>query len=517
MESLYDLTHINPGQSAVIQNILLKDSARRRVQELGVIPGARITCLYPAPSGDPIAFYVCGAVIAIRREEAKLIQITSISSRKIIALAGNPNVGKSTLFNQLTGMNQHVGNWPGKTVESVRGICCYHGCEYEFVDLPGTYSLFSRSREEEVTSDFLCHSSPDAVVVVCDGGCLQRNLILALQILEITPKVILCLNMMDEVRRQKIAIDMTLLQQKLSVPVVGITARRHRDISNLLHELENFFQSRENQSAPDIIHYPEPLETSIHKIQHFFSQKETPHHISRWTALQLLDSPDLTDSSPEYSHYLNSCEQRELEQLLQIENKNLNTQISPPWQDSLTRSVVQSAGEITSAAVKNPERKRNIQILLDRLFTGKITSLFFMLLGLFIILWLTVFGANIPSSWISQNLTSLGEILACAFSAWGMPDFLNQLLTDGIYRTTAWVVSVMLPPMAIFFPLFTILEDFGYLPRVSFNLDRYFQKCRTCGKQALTMCMEILFLQSAESLYIIGNNNPPVMSRGYRI
>ncbi|MGI6011404.1 MAG: ferrous iron transport protein B [Ruminococcus sp.] len=489
MEFFDDLTQLNPGQSAVIQNILLTDAARRRVQEMGIIPGARITCLYPAPSGDPIAFQVCGAVVALRREDARQIQISSISSRKIVALAGNPNVGKSTLFNQLTGMNQHVGNWPGKTVESVRGICACHGYEYEFVDLPGTYSLFSHSSEEEITCQFLSNGSPDAVIVVCDGGCLQRNLILALQILEITPRVILCLNMMDEVKRQNITIDFSFLEEKLSVPVLGITARKKQEVNRLLQKLEDFFQTHDEAPAPYVIPYPEPLSSSIHKVQNFFAENPLISSISRWTALRLLDSPDPESLLSESQLSLPQSCYGELKLLLHQEKETLKERLSPQWQDCLSRCAVQDAGQIAAAAVGSPERKRRMQTALDHLFTGKITSLFFMLLGLFLILWLTVSGANVPSSWLSQRFATLGEILFRTFSRWGMPAFLNQLLIRGVYRTTAWVISVMLPPMAVFFPLFTILEDFGYLPRVSFNLDCYFQKCRTCGKQALTMCM----------------------------
>ncbi|MGI6007793.1 MAG: ferrous iron transport protein B [Ruminococcus sp.] len=489
MEFFHNLTHMEPGQSAVIDSISLPVPSRRRVQELGIIPGTEITCLYTAPSGDPMAFSVCGTVIAIRREDAQMISIVSLSSRKTIALAGNPNVGKSTLFNQLTGLNQHVGNWPGKTVESVTGICHFHGTEYEFTDLPGTYSLFSRSREEEVTGEFLSFGYFDLVVIICDGGCLQRNLILALQILEITSHVILCINMMDEVKRRKITIDLPRLQQMLGIPVIGITARRKKDREKLLSEIERCLQNENFPSDSALIHYPNPLVQSLQNIQAFFRENTPSLFLPRWTALQLLDSPDTFLPVIEAHLSMPSSFWDDLKIKLQREALELKNHLSSHWKDSLSCAIVRTAGEIADATVVMPREKSRRQSALDRLFTRKQTAFPIMLLGLFLILWLTIFGANIPSAWLSQGMTFLGQMLADTFSSWGIPDFLNSLLTDGIYRTTAWVVSVMLPPMAIFFPLFTLLEDFGYLPRVSFNLDHQFEKCRTCGKQALTMAM----------------------------
>ena len=161
-----------------------------------------------------------------------IVKKTALEDR-IIALAGNPNVGKSTVFNSLTGLNQHTGNWPGKTVASARGVCRYNGRNYVLVDIPGTYSLMPHSAEEEVARDFICFGRPDAVIVVCDATCLERNLNLVLQTIEITQNVVVCVNLMDEAKRKKIHIDLETLSKRLGVPVIGTVARKKRSLDRL--------------------------------------------------------------------------------------------------------------------------------------------------------------------------------------------------------------------------------------------------------------------------------------------
>ncbi len=163
--------------------------------------------------------------LTIRREKP---------DERVIALAGNPNVGKSTVFNALTGLNQHTGNWPGKTVSNAQGRCVHKGKSYVLVDLPGTYSLLAHSAEEIVARDFLCFGGADAVLVVCDATCLERNLNLVLQTLEITPRVVVCVNLMDEAQKKHIAIDLKKLEKTLGVPVVGTSAREEKGIREAL-------------------------------------------------------------------------------------------------------------------------------------------------------------------------------------------------------------------------------------------------------------------------------------------
>lgn len=331
----------------------------------------------------------------------------------VIALMGNPNVGKSTVFNVLTGMHQHTGNWCGKTVESAAGFCTCLGCTYYFVDLPGCYALSCRSMEETVSRDYLIQQNPDAVIAICDATCLEHNLNLVLQICSITPHVLLCINLMDEARKKQISIDFSQLKKELKIPVLGITARKRQTRQQICQHLP---LALTNNSGPSLY-------------------------------------PDRTDSGQEATY-------------------------------------IQQAHSICAKAVmqKAPGAQTRGRTL-DWLFTGKWTGFPIMLLCLLFLLWLTIAGANYPSVFLNSLFTKLEHILYALLSRTPLSKSLTELLIFGMYRVVSWVVSVMLPPMAIFFPLFTILEDFGYLPRIAFNLDACFERCRTCGKQCLTMLM----------------------------
>lgn len=326
---------------------------------------------------------------------------------KTVAFCGNPNVGKSTLFNALTGLHQHTGNWPGKTVESSRGILRIHGKTYHLIDLPGTYSLAAKSPEEAVARDYISGEDADLVVVVCDGTCLSRNLILALQVLQLTRRVIVCVNLMDEARKKGISIDLEKLSLLLGVPVIGTEARKRSSVRRL---------------AACIVQHAEQAESFGASFQ----------------------------------------------------------------SDSLIAESQRIAGLVETRMRSDfEERDRKI----DRVLTGKVWAYPIMFLLLIGILWLTIEGANYPSQWLSALFEwCQGKMLVC-MTAMHAPAWLSGFLIEGCVATLFRVVSVMLPPMAIFFPLFTLLEDFGYLPRIAFNLDRPFARCGACGKQALTMCM----------------------------
>ena len=342
--------------------------------------------------------------------------------RRTVALAGNPNVGKSTVFNALTGSRQHTGNWSGKTVACAEGRL--RGGGLTLTDLPGTYSLRAHSEEERAAREFLVSGQACAVVLVADAGCLERSLILALQVLEVQKNAILCLNLMDEAAKKGIEIDVAALGRELGIPVIPCAARQGKG----LHELEAAIRraaAGENETHPTAIRYPAMDE-------------------------------DLTE------------EQRD---------------------DIATAAAALRAEEIALTCVRQPEcacarDDRADDVILSRRFGVPLMLL--LLAGVF---YITLFGANVPSEWLSTHLLALGTPFAGALAKLGLPPFFVSMLTDGLWRVLATVVSVMLPPMAIFFPLFTLLEDAGYLPRVAFQLDHAFQCARASGKQSLTMCM----------------------------
>jgi len=329
------------------------------------------------------------------------------NNKFVIALAGNPNVGKSTIFNGLTGLKQHTGNWPGKTVATARGEFHVEEEKYVLVDLPGTYSLAAHSEEEEIARDFLCSGDADAVMVVCDATCMERGLHLLKQILQLdyvrdngTP-LILCINLCDEAGKKGICIDFSLLQGVLQFPVLSCCAR----------------------CPADLAHVKQTIHEAVSTVGHYQCLDFCPKELAKETV------------------HFTKINYRQREQAI------------------------------------------------DRLVTGPYTGGILMILLLMGIFWLTMAGANYPSEFLWDVLFALEGKLAAALIWLKVPEVLVQVLVYGIYRVLAWVVSVMLPPMAIFFPLFTLLEDLGYLPRVAFNMDSAFMRCRACGKQCLTMAM----------------------------
>lgn len=410
---------------------------------------------------------------------------------QVIALAGNPNVGKSTVFNGLTGMNQHTGNWPGKTVTNAQGYCSGKNHSYVMVDIPGAYSLMAHSAEEEVARNFICFGDPDAVVVVCDATCLERNLNLVLQILEIATKVVVCVNLMDEAKRKKIKIDLDGLSDQLGVPVVAVVARKKKSLSQLMDTLDTVIEGK-NKKTPLKIRYPQSIETAIDMIEPLVREKSGNRINSRWLSLKLLDpDPSLMQEIDSYlgeAFLKDTALSNRVQQAIEmLQNRGISTN---KIKDMIVSSLVLTAEEISLKTVAYAkETYNNTDRQIDRILTSKWAGYPIMLLLLALVFWLTITGANYPSQIISTVLFWFQDRLTDFFHFLHTPSWLYGMLVMGVYRVLAWVVSVMLPPMAIFFPLFTLLEDAGYLPRVAYNLDRPFKRCSACGKQALTMCM----------------------------
>lgn len=415
---------------------------------------------------------------------------------KVIAIAGNPNVGKSTVFNNLTGLNQHTGNWPGKTVSNAQGYCSTKSNSYVLVDIPGTYSLMAHSAEEEVARNFICFGEPDAVIVVCDATCLERNLNLVLQTIEISSKVIVCVNLLDEAKRKNIAINLQGIQEKLGVPVVGAVARKKRSLSNLMSELDKLV-SNPNIEKLLQVQYLEPIEAAIARLEPAIEEKVEGKINSRWLSLKLLDyDKSLMEELNVYFQEDILKDEHIAGALVQAKDILKEHGISiERLRDHIVTSVVSTAEDIAKNTIKHNKCSYNAKDRsIDKILTSKWTGYPIMVALLALVFWLTITGANIPSQLIADGLFWGQEKLTALFHYLGAPDWLHGMLVLGVYRVLAWVVAVMLPPMAIFFPLFTLLEDAGYLPRVAYNLDKPFKRCCACGKQALTMCMVIAIL-----------------------
>lgn len=431
------------------------------------------------------------SAVGIKAVDSGLVIKRQSADDLVIAIAGNPNVGKSTVFNSLTGMNQHTGNWPGKTVTNAQGFCETRGHSYVMVDIPGTYSLMAHSAEEEVARNFICFGEPDAVIVVCDATCLERNLNLVLQAMEIAKTVVVCVNLMDEAKRKNISIDLPALSQRLGVPVVGVVARKKKTLIELTRTLDAVIDNKRSCN-PLQVRYPKPVEDAVEIVEPVVRELVGTKINSRWLSLRLLDQdPALLQEVKTYlgrdllQHEPLLCAIEQAQQ--QLAAQGIGT---AELKDRVVAGLVLTAEELCLDVVAFQTKEYDASDRkIDRVLTSKWAGYPIMLGLLALVFWITITGANYPSQLLADGLFWVQDRLTDLFVTLQAPDWLHGIVVLGAYRVLAWVVSVMLPPMAIFFPLFTLLEDIGYLPRIAFNLDKPFKRCSACGKQALTMCM----------------------------
>jgi len=443
----------------------------------------------------------CGRCPARRPGALRHLGINMASWDYVIALAGNPNTGKSTVFNALTGLRQHTGNWPGKTVARAEGGFSYEEKDYKLVDLPGTYSLLSTSTDERIARDFILFGSPDVTVVVCDATAIERNLNLLLQVRQITGKVVVALNLMDEARSRKIRIDVRNLARELGVPVIPMSARRREGVPELLQAIHQMATEARPPRPRSVSLQSEGLEQAVRTIGALLREKglETPQR--NWIALRLLEGDVSIEEALEEGRLGSvSGEAPDIRGPIPVEDlesirktvRELRWRVGGNSYDQTVEAIYTEADRLAARYVlhEGGDNALNWRTRLDRVLTGKWTGLPIMAVLLMLVLWITIVGANVPSGMLATLLVDQGHgWLKTLSAAAGIPFWIDGLLIDGAYLTMAWVVSVMLPPMAIFFPLFTLLEDFGYLPRVAYNLDGLFRRSGAHGKQALSMAM----------------------------
>jgi len=462
-----------------------------------------------APSNPPVPpAAACATCPTYRAARLKKLGLEVESWDFVVALAGNPNTGKSTVFNALTGLRQHTGNWPGKTVTRAEGGFDFGGQRYKLVDLPGTYSLLAGSPDEAVARDFILFGAPEVTVVVVDASRLERNLNLALQVLEITDRVVVCLNLIDEARRRGLEIDARRLSRDLGVPVVATAARFGEGLPELLQAIADVATGRFPCQPHRLPAPPADLAAALTQLTVQVKAVSPGLPNARWVAMRLLDGdesiaaalrsgelgradhPEASDRDPANGAHV-TARLASVEVILATADR-LRRQVGTQFHERLAESIYAEAARLADRAVTRPGAKPRFDLdrAIDRVVTSRRWGFPLMALLFALMFWLTIAGANIPSRWLSWLLLDTTyPVLQHATAALGWPWWLRGLTVDGMYLATAWVVSVMLPPMAIFFPLFTLLEDLGYLPRVAFNLDGLFKRAGAHGKQAMTMMM----------------------------
>jgi len=415
--------------------------------------------------------------------------------RIVVGMAGNPNVGKSAIFNALTGSRQHVGNWPGKTVERAEGVFQHRDREIRLVDLPGTYSLAAQSPEEVIARDYIVSGEPDVVVSVVDATCLERNLNLVLQILELTDKVVVALNLMDEVRRQGWEIDIETLEGALGVPVVPTVATEGEGLPELVEAIVAVAEGY-RKTRPVSVDYGVTVEGYIQTLQddlgHMGLENEER---SRWVALKLLeDDPEIVEAfklgdlaalgltAPSAS--------AEVFRALQRRAVRLREAIRPDAKVEIVRRRYVFAHDVVHQVAHRlrPEEESATERI-DRIVTHKVWSWPITVAVFLVIFWITINGAEIAGGWLDAFFSWLIPAARTWLMSVQAPWWVTGAFVDGFMVGVATVITVMLPPMVILFTAFALLEDLGLLPRLAFNLDRPMQALGSQGKQTLTWGM----------------------------
>lgn len=525
-----EMDKLKPKQSAFITRVGGDGALRHHLLDMGLTPGTEITLQKIAPMGDPIQIEVRGYELTLRLDEAKKIEIENIHERKVVAdskpqrhksiphprvgelgeandyhihdeskalpkdskltfaLAGNQNCGKTTLFNQLTGANQHVGNFPGVTVDRKDGTIKNHP-EATVTDLPGIYSLSPYSSEEIVTRDFLIKDKPSGIINIVDASNLERNLCLTMQLMELGIPMVLALNMMDEVRENGGSIRVNELEQILGIPVIPISAVKNEGIDELVSHALHVARFMEKPGridfCTDSVDKKDPVgavHRCIHAVVHMIEPEAKQSGLPlRFAATKLIENDvpiekllNLTDDKKQAFEHIVSVMEDEtgLDREAAISNMRFSF-IEKMCQKTVVRPH------------ESKEHKRSIKI--DRLLTGRYTAIpcFIAIMALIFVMTFNLVGAWL-SDLMSLGVDSVISLIDNALTAVQINPVVHSLVVDGICNGVGSVIS-FLPTIVTLFFFLSILEDTGYMARVAFVMDKLLRKIGLSGRSFVPM------------------------------
>ena len=519
------LKELNIGQKAKILEVGGKGALRQHFLDMGVIPGAEIELIKFAPMGDPMELKIHGYELTLRLADAAQINVVKIDTMKTpavsskkkempyslehpglgeggkyhvkthenplpegtkltFALAGNQNCGKTTLFNQLTGSNQHVGNFPGVTVDRKSGSI--KGKENtEVVDLPGIYSLSPYTAEEIVSRQYILEEKPTGIINIADATNIERNLYLTMQLMELNVPIVLALNMMDEMRGNGGAVRINAMENMLGIPVVPISAAKNEGIDELVAHALHIAKYQEKPGRNDFCAEDEEggaVHRCLHGIMHLIDDHAKAVGIpTRFASTKIiegderiLNSLNLTQNEKEMIEHIiiQMEEERGMDRAAAIADMRF--------------SFIQKLVDI--CVVKPQESKeRQRSVLIDKVLTGKFTAIpcFIAIMGLVFYLTFNVIGGRLQSL-LEIAISKLTDIVDGAFSAMNVNDVLHSLIIDGIFNGVGAVLS-FLPIIVILFLFLSLLEDTGYMARVAFVMDKLLRKIGLSGRSIVPM------------------------------
>ncbi len=505
MENNYlSLADIHTGEECVVLKVHGHGSFRNRIVEMGFVKGEIVTVIKNAPLHDPIEYKLMDAHISLRRSEARLIevlrvatvdqegfngtfteeelarQVTEKSKTIDIALVGNPNCGKTSLFNRATGLRERVGNYGGVTVDAKQGTFYHKGYTINLIELPGTYSITEYTPEEIYVREYITKHHPDLVLNVVDASCLERNLFLTTQLIDMNISIVMALNMYDELNREGARLDYHHLGHLLGIPIVPTSASRGIGIGEVLDKIIEVYEGQAKEVRHVHINYGQEIEEAICKVKSEFTPNKhiTDEYTPRYVAIKLLeDDRFMKDQLSSVSNY---------GEISEVVRKEI-TRLEKAYKED-TRTIVTNAkygfirGALQETFQAGEKDKRQLTNAIDALLTHQWLGFPFLIFFMWVMFQATFSLGSYPMDWIEMGVDALGNWVAGI-----MPEGpLNDLLVNGVIAGVGGVI-VFLPNILILFFFISLMEDTGYMARAAFIMDRLMHKIGLHGKSFIPL------------------------------